>query len=259
MPDLRLVLFALLPVVSTTLGGMAALRFRHRLHPVMAISAGMLVATALVNLLPEAGHLLGEESELAIGAAAVVGFLGFSLLEALVHRQTYEHQHPPHQDPHEPHEHDEPHVEPSLVGIAGPAGLIVHSFLDGLAIGLGFHASPELGVIVALAVLAHDFADGINIVTLALASGRDGRFALAVVALDAVAAPIGALVSQAVSPSPLLLGLLLSSFAGVFIAIGAGHLLPEAQHRRPHSGAPLVLLAGAGAGVVLLVRAVLGG
>ena len=49
-----LIAFAILPFFSTLLGGTAAIRLRHRLHPFMAFAAGVLVATALADLLPEA-------------------------------------------------------------------------------------------------------------------------------------------------------------------------------------------------------------
>src|SRR3972149_4684780 len=166
------VLFALLPVASTFLGGYAVFRFHHRLHPVMAFAAGIIVATALVDLLPGALQLLGgPDPTLKAGVAALVGFLGFSAIEALVHRETYEHGHAAGQDPQEPHEHVRAGREPSAISMAGPFGLVLHSGRDGVAIGLGFSASPEVGLIVGLAVLAPDFADGINITTLTLAGG----------------------------------------------------------------------------------------
>jgi len=249
------VIFALLPVASTFLGGYAVFRFRHRLHPVMAFAAGIIVATALVDLLPEALELLGgPDPTLKAGIAAVVGFLGFSAIEAFVHRESYEHGHAPGQDPQEPHEHEPAGREPSAISMAGPVGLVLHSGLDGVAIGLGFSASPEVGLIVGLAVLAHDFADGINITTLTLAGGGGRRLTVAILAMDAVAAPIGAVIGISLGVGPEVLGLLLASYAGVFIAVGAGHLLPEALHQRPLQAPPLVLLAGLGALVVVVIR-----
>ncbi len=252
-------LFAILPFFSTSLGGYVALRLRHRLHPIMAFASGVLVATALADLLPEAGELVGAEAGNLVGIAAVVGFLVFSGLEALVHRQTWEHEHPAHADPHAPHEHERPSpVKPTALGIVGPFGLIVHSTLDGLAIGLGFRASNELGLIVALAVLAHDFADGMNVVTLSLAGGAGLRSAIVVLVLDALAPPLGVVLSSIVPLTPLMLGVLLATFSGVFLAVGAGHLLPEAQHREPGAAPSLVLLAGVGAVIVVLIRNAIG-
>src|SRR5947209_9320420 len=104
-----LLLFSVLPFFSTLLGGYTALRLRHRLHPFMAFAAGVLVATALADLLPEAADLIGAEANPVLpGAAALVGFLVFSGMEAFVHRQTWEHQHNRSAsgvDPEQPHEH----------------------------------------------------------------------------------------------------------------------------------------------------------
>ncbi|TME86883.1 MAG: hypothetical protein E6I52_30660, partial [Chloroflexi bacterium] len=89
-----LIIFAILPFFSTLLGGSAAMRLRHRLHPIMAFAAGVLVATALADLLPEATDLIGTSAYPVVpGAAAVLGFLLFSALDAFVHRGAWEHEH----------------------------------------------------------------------------------------------------------------------------------------------------------------------
>jgi zinc transporter ZupT len=54
------------------------------------------------------------------------------------------------------------------------------------------------------------------------------------------------------------LGFLLATFSGVFLAVGAGHLLPEAHHQRPGASPLLVLLTALGAGLVLVIRSVAG-
>ncbi|MEO7117383.1 MAG: ZIP family metal transporter, partial [Candidatus Limnocylindrales bacterium] len=266
-------LIAILPFFSTLLGGFAALRLRHRLHPIMAAAAGITVATALADLLPESVDLIGgDRATLVAGTAAIVGYLIYTAVEALVHQQTYEHGHPPSEDPDQPHEHDhgdrqahgygEPQEEQppqsSAIGLIGPIGVIVHSVLDGLAIGLGFEAGTEVGLIVTLAVIGHDFADGLNVVTLALAGGRSRRSAAIFLAFDAAAPVLGFLASAVVHLAPEHLGLLLAGFGGAFLAIGAGHLLPEAQHRRPGTAPQLVLIAGVAAAVVTAVRLALG-
>jgi len=139
-----------------------------------------------------------------------------------------------------------------------PGGLIAHSVLDGMAIGLGFEASPEVGLVVTLAVVVHDFADGLNIVTVAFAGGRGRGAALALLAIDAVASLVGIAISQIIPLPQETLGLLLGAFGGAFIAIGASHLLPEAEHRNRASVSPLVGLTVLGAGIVVAVRLMLG-
>ena len=250
----------LLPFFSTLAGGIAAFRLRHRLHVIMAIAAGVLVATALVDLLPEAIGLIGGESgAVTVGIAAVVGYLIYAGVETFIHQGSYEHEHGADQDPQEPHEH--PPVARATgprIGLIAPAGLIVHSFLDGLAIGLSFNASAEIGLIVLLAVLVHDFADGLNVVTLAMSVGGSRRAAIVLLALDAAAPIVGVGVSQLFAPEPHSLALVLGLFAGAFIAIGAGHLLPEAEHHRGAKASPLIALTVLGAAIVIGVRMVIG-
>jgi ZIP family zinc transporter len=258
--------FAILPFFSTLLGGAAALRLSHRLHPFMAFAAGVLVATALADLLPEGTELIGETNPVVPGAAAVLGFLAFSALEAFVHRETWEHEHERGSSHQEPHEHarqrrpsttDSETPNQTLI-LVGPISLIAHSTLDGLAIGLAFRANTEVGLVVALAVLAHDFADGMNVVTLALSQGSRVALARVLLLIDALAPVVGAAMGTFAHIEPEVLGALLCGFSGVFIAIGAGHLLPEAQHQRPGVSPQLVLLAGVGGALVLVVRGVLG-
>jgi zinc transporter ZupT len=261
----------ILPFFSTLAGGFAALRLRHRLHALMALAAGVVVATALADLLPEAWELVGEGGALAVGTAAVIGFIGFTLLEAFFHQSSFEHagtlghahaggpHHEVHDNPDTPGAvaGDEPTVRaPSLIGLLPPLSLVGHSAMDGLMIGVAFHAGDEIGVIVLIAVLFHDFADGMNVATVALEAARGVRFAVLFILLDAVAAPVGGAISALISVDDRTLGVLLATFAGVFLAIGAGHLLPESQHRDPARGPVMVGLAAVGAAMALVVRAI---
>lgn len=249
-----------LPFFSTIAGGFAALRLQHRLHALMAIAAGVVVATAVADLFPEAYELAGHERVLEIGVAAVGGFLGFSFLEAFLHQSSFEHAR------EDGHDQDEGHAghttsvpQPAGLGLLGllpPISLVLHSAMDGLIIGLAFQAGDDLGLIVLLAVLLHDFADGMNVATVALEAARGVRVAVAFVLLDAIAAPVGGLLSTVITIDDPTLGILLAMFGGVFLAVGAGHLLPESQHHDPGRAPQMVALAGIGAAVVLAVRAI---
>jgi ZIP family zinc transporter len=259
---------AVLPFFSTLAGGIAALRLRHRLHAFMALAAGVVVATAVADLLPEAFELVGLEHALEVGVAAIVGFIGFSFVEAFLHQSSFEHtpgeEHA--DDDAHPHDPDHEHVPARatmrapgpnpILALLPPVSLILHSTLDGFAIGLAFQAGGSIGLIVLFAVLAHDFADGMNVVALALDAARGERTAAALLVLDAIAPLAGAGLSVLVTIPPFVLGLLLASIAGVFVAVGAGHLLPEAQHHDRTRGPALVALATVGAVVVLAVRSV---
>ena len=257
---------AFLPFFSTLAGGYAALRLRHRLHALMALAAGVVVATAIADLLPEAFELVGEGAALQVGIAAVTGFIGFSFLEAFLHQSSFEHAGAPGHD----HSEDDDHLpaiipgaaarpaqpRPGLIGLLPPISLVIHSAMDGLMIGFAFQAGDEIGLVVLLAVLAHDFADGMNVATVALEAARGTGLAIAFVFIDAIAAPVGGFISTLISIDDSTLGLLLATFAGVFLAIGAGHLLPESQHRDPRRGPLMVGLAAVGAAFALVVRAI---
>ena len=255
-----------LPFFSTLAGGYAALRLRHRLHALMAVAAGVVVATAIADLLPEAFELVGEGGALQVGIAAVSGFIGFSFLEAFLHQSSFEHGGAPGHDHSEDHDHvatvdatlrdRRARQGTGIIGLLPPISLVIHSAMDGLMIGFAFQAGDEIGLIVLLAVLAHDFADGMNVFTISLDAARGTRLAIAFVFIDAAAAPVGGFISSLISIDNTTLGLLLATFAGVFLAIGAGHLLPESQHRDPRRGPLMVALAGAGAAFALAVRAI---
>ena len=111
----------------------------------------------------------------------------------------------------------------------GALGLSVHSFIDGLGIGLAFGLDTATGVLVFIAVICHDFADGLNAVSFVLSQSNDRRRAKRWLRIDAVAPLLGATVGSAIAISEFALGELLAVYAGFFIYMGATDLLPEAH------------------------------
>src|SRR5438309_9404071 len=162
---------------ATMLGGTFALYRRDRLHLILGFSAGAVLGVALFDLLPEAFTLATTRySPATVTLCVAVGFFSFMFLNRvlLLH----------------PEDHDN-HDAPRRSGALGAASLSLHSFLDGVGIGLAFKVSTAVGAVVAAAVLAHDFSDGINTVTVVLKSrGRDLN-ALRWLAVDAVAPLLG--------------------------------------------------------------------
>jgi zinc transporter ZupT len=88
-------------------------------------------------------------------------------------------------------------------------------------------------VAVALAVIAHDFADGFNTFTITTLYGNARRRALTLLALDAVAPVAGAAVTLFIRVPTSVLGLYLGFFAGFLLYIATGDILPEAHSRHP--------------------------
>ena len=237
------VVLATAAVISTLGGGALALRFRDRLHYLLGFTAGVLLGVVAFDLLPEVFALARANGfdPSASMIALVVGFLLFHSLEkfVLVH---------PAQEEHYSHHH-----HPN-VGLASAAVLAAHSCMDGVAIGIGFQVSPLVGLTVALAVIAHDFSDGLNTVTLMLRHRNSTRRALAMLVVDALAPLAGVLLTLAFTIPPFQLMGYLGFFAGFLLYIGVSDILPEAHSRAgPGIAMKLIALTCAGAAFVWLV------
>jgi ZIP family zinc transporter len=205
--------------LATTLGGAFALRRADRLHLILGFSAGAVLGVALFDLLPEAMELGTTRYDAATVALLVgVGFFAFTLLNRVMLL------HP---------EGDRNDASAHRRGAVGAAGLSIHSFLDGVGIGLAFKVSTSIGLVVAAAVLAHDFSDGINTVTVVLKNRGRRRRAVRWLLLDAAAPLAGVVSTYFYSLSQAHLGLVLALFCGFFLYIGAADLLPESHHRHP--------------------------
>ena len=219
--------FASMTFVSTGLGGLAAIRFRDRLHLLLGFSSGAVLGVALFDLLPEVFALTPGA---AVMPLAGLGFLSFFALER------YTAMHRAREHAHETSAHDQE------FGIVVAAGLSVHSFLDGVAIGIGFQTSVDVGLVIALGVIAHDLSDGLNTVTVVLAHGNTLKRAALWLTVDMVAPVLGAASTLAVSVNHAVLPWVLAFFAGSFLYIGASDLLPEArEHDSPLVGVATAL------------------
>ena len=225
---------ASLTVVSTFVGGAIALRLRRELTTVIALTGGIVVGVALFDVLPEAIDAVGNSER--VTALVGAGFLFFFLAErALVL-----------------HHRDEPEQARghAQVGVLGAAGLCLHSLIDGLGIGLAFGLDTTTGFLVFIAVLSHDFADGMNTVSFILSQTDDRRKAIRWLAADAIAPLIGAIIGSSIEISEYALGHLLALYAGFFLFMGATDLLPEANQ---HPSRMRVALTAAGFVAIFLI------
>ena len=226
-------LLGLAAFAATLLGGGFALRYRDKLHLILGFSSGAVLGVALFDLLPEAIDLSGDRySTATVMLLVAVGFFAFMFLSRVLLL---------HPESEEEHEHGHSHG----AGALGAASLSLHSFLDGVGIGLAFKVSTAVGAIVAAAVLAHDFSDGINTVTMILRSRGKGILAFRWLLLDAAAPILGVAVTFAFGLGDTHLGLVLSLFCGFFLYLGASDLLPESHHRHPKLLTGFMNIAGA--------------
>jgi zinc transporter, ZIP family len=217
------ILLACFTLISTGLGGIAAIRLRDRMHLLLGFSSGAVLGVALFDILPEVVFEGDPPAHLMPMVAA--GFLAFFALE----RVTALHRGREHAHMADRHEQE--------LGAMAAAGLAFHSFLDGFAIGVGFQGSLAIGLLIALGVIAHDFSDGLNTVTVVLAHENPVRRAVGWLLVDMTTPVLGAITATILPLSVTIVPWLLAFFAGSFLYIGASDLLPEArEHDSPMVG-----------------------
>ncbi|MDP1689815.1 MAG: ZIP family metal transporter [bacterium] len=222
---------ALAASMATFIGGSFALKFRDKLHLILGFSAGAVAGVALFDLLPESiGLGIAYHSAETIALFIALGFFGYLILDRLILLHT--------------HEEDEEENAPRR--FFGALTLSMHSFLDGMAIGIGFQASAAIGIIVTVAVLTHDFSDGINTVNLVLKNGGTWRQAFRWLLADAAAPVAGAASTLFFRIPESSIGLVLAVFVGTFLYLSASDLIPESHHRHPRALTTVMTLLGAG-------------
>src|SRR5208337_3550446 len=205
---------------------------RDKLHLILGFSAGAVIGVAFFDLLPEALELGAPlQGPRGVLAWTALGFVFYLVLDRVL----------------------------GFHGVSAPRGnaaagvLCGHSLLDGVAIGLAFQASRAVGIVVAIAVLTHDFSDGINTMNIVLRNcGERGR-AMRWLLLDALAPVAGIAATCMIEVPGAGFGVVLALFAGFFLYIGASDLIPESYHAHPKFLTTAMTVAGA-AVIYLAVR-----
>lgn len=240
-----LILFTAFSFISTMLGGLFALKYKDKLHLIMGFSSGVIMGVVLFELLPEIVNLsleLNSSFENAMLFTAV-GFLVYHLAEKIIVIHASE-------------EDDTGEKGSGQVGILGASGFTLHSFIDGIAIGLSFAASEKMGMVVAFAIVAHKFADGLNTTTVMIRNKNSRGLTMTFLLLNSTAPLLGVFFSSLFHFPQGSLILILSLFCGFFMYIGAADLLPEAHHK--HSSFFTMILTVLGFIFVFLVSRMVG-
>lgn len=196
----------------------------------ISLAAGAMATTAITHLFPEAVHVAPTSAPLwALG-----GFAAFYLLYNLVSFHACSggptHLHP--------------------IGTLALAGILVHSFFDGVAVGAGFTANDATGRVVTGAVFSHQLPEGAYTLAILLHTGMSRKRAVTWTLIDSLVTPIGAItagfVSQELHASalPALLGI----SSGTFLYVAASNLVPETQRQSSRKTAVAFLL-----GIVLVL------
>ncbi|MGI9116835.1 MAG: ZIP family metal transporter [Gaiellales bacterium] len=207
-----------LPFFTTVLGGLVALRAGRLLHVVYGLAAGAMLGLVAFHLLPEFGAFTGPD----LGGVPlpyvllIAAFLLMFVLEELIG------PHP--SDADEGGEHRHPHV-----GLVGAAALVLHSFLDGLAIGIGFTISDAIGIAILIAVLTHDFADGMTTAAIMRRHGNSLGRTWTLVLAGAIAPVVGAFVGGWLDVGESWVIGYAGFFAGTLIYFATRDMIPGAR------------------------------
>jgi ZIP family zinc transporter len=221
------ILLSLAAFLMTLLGGLVADRIGKHRHLVLGAAAGVMLGVVAFDLLPEA---LAHDSLNVHGVPLsmlmfALAFLGIHIVERSMGMHTA------HEGDYAMHRHTR-----AGVGLTAGAALVLHSFLDGAAIGAAYQTDASLAVAVAIGVIAHDFTDGFNTYTITSLYGNARRRALTLLTLDALAPVTGAVLTSLIAIPSGILEAYLGLFAGFLLYLATSDILPEAHTARHATG-----------------------
>jgi zinc and cadmium transporter len=229
------ILLGLSAALANVAGGAVVTRRRWEqryLKYFVALGAGFMLATSIVEMVPESLSLRGH-------SAAFLVLLGYLIVHLFEHTIT-------------PHFHfgEETHAAEFVQqhkSYSVLVGLLIHTFFDGIAIASGFLVSSWLGWIIFVAVFLHKLPEGFTVASVMLASGRSRGFAWGSSIALGVATLIGVL-TMSLTRGAVGIGLPLS--AGVTIYVAASDLIPEVN-KEP--GVKMALLVFIGVAALFLL------
>ena len=229
--------YALGSALANVAGALAvagrARRGMRLLGAMIAIAAGFMISVALKQLVPEALARGGT-------SAPFIMLLGYLAVHFTQHTLT---QHF--------HFGEETHRVTTAISMSALAGLLMHTFVDGVAIAAGFTVGRELGLLVFTAVVLHKLPEGLAIASLFLAAGQSPRVAVAAAGALGLTTLLGVAATDFIGP---LAEHGLPLAAGVTLYVAASNLVPEFQSKR---GWPLALYFFGGCALFALVARLL--
>lgn len=236
-----IIIISFIAGLSTVVGAYAVRFFnkwtKRNTTPIIALAAGIILATAILELIPEAADLTSSWT-----LWTLAGFALFFILEQFMVMHACSNSASP---------CDHAHSHTAVLGIG------LHSLVDGMLIGLGFEVSSTIGIIATVAVVVHEVPEGVFSYTLLSRGEVDGKRAMLYSWLVAMATPLGAIITVLIIKhiSAPIVGILLAVTAGNFIYIAATDLIPETHKQSARSSTVLVI---AGMIFVYLLQKMLG-
>ncbi|OGD86997.1 hypothetical protein A2164_04190 [Candidatus Curtissbacteria bacterium RBG_13_35_7] len=178
-------------------------------------AAGVLLTVALVGLLPEAFHMIGEKTFIIVLISFLAAYLFESFICGIHH--------------HEKEGGCKKYESSVPLVIAGDT---LHNFVDGVGIAAAYLINPGLGVITAISTFLHEVPHEIGDFGILLKAGWERRRIIIVNILSASATIIGALVVFYFVASEQITGTLLAISIGLFLYLGASDFLPHIEDEK---------------------------
>jgi len=229
--------YALLSALANVAGALAvagrARRGMRLLDALIAVAAGFMISVAMTQLVPEALRRGGQSAPIIM----LMGYLAVHLTQHTLTRHF--------------HFGEETHRVTTAISMSALAGLLMHTFVDGVAIAAGFTVGPELGALVFIGVVLHKLPEGLAIASLFLAAGQPPRIAVAAAGALGLTTLLGVMFTALLQP---LADHGLPLAAGVTLYVAASNLVPEFQSRR---GWSLALYFFGGCGLFTLAWSLL--
>ena len=256
---------AALTLILALLGGLPPILSKIKenqetLRRITGIASGILLASALLVVIPEGFELATEEHEesgeeeegvgnLLIGGAVLAGFLMMLILEGSGIGHAVHEEHHDHHDEHG-HEHVHHRNSPWIIVL----GLSLHSAADGLAIGSAAAGSTEaVTALVALAVLIHKVPAAFSLGVFSMHERENRNDSVRDIVMFSLATPVMILVSfytlQGMDEHLIALAMLFA--AGTFLYVATVDTLPDIHN--PETGRAAVRNVLIGVVVMILV------
>jgi zinc and cadmium transporter len=216
----------------------------------VSFATGALLGAALLALIPHAVIGAGSDNVHEVGIALIAGIALFFVLEKFL---LWRHCHDDHCDEHTPAAaHDHHHARQKASGSLVLVGDALHNVLDGVLIAAAFLTDVHLGIVTAIAIMAHEIPQEVGIFAVLLHSGRSRRRALMLNLLTSLTAVIGGVLGYfALEQSLAALPFALAVAASSLLYVAVADLIPG-LHRKvdARSGVTQVLLIGLGIALI---------
>ena len=228
-----LILISFLLIAASLAGGAIAHKLQNKLSYLLGFVAGLMLGAVVFDLLPEVFELTQQGVNVVLPMLGLaLGFIGFHFAEQMTVVHTS------HEEGYKSHSHNH-------VGSLSIYALILHRLLDGLSIGIAFGLNFALGLTVAVAVIAHSFADGLNVISLGKLYKQDKNLGI-LLAISSVIPVVGILLASIIHLPATVLAVYLAVFAGFLMYLAAADILPEAHREKPKWSIMALTLLGLG-------------